>query len=167
MLDIAEDTPDIVGERARLHQLVLNLLVNARDATRLHAGGVEVTLGPTAAGGVELVVADHGPGVPVDIRERIFQPYFTTKRRPTDGETGAGWGTGLGLAIVDAVARATGADVIVGDRSGGGAEFRVRWPATAVVKEPAPLPREMSSDVSPALVLLADNEVALVGAVAR
>ena len=65
------------------------------------------------------------------------------------------------------MARATGADVIVGDRPGGGAEFRVRWPATAVVREHAPIPHEPSSDVSPALVLLADNEVALVGAVAR
>lgn len=167
VLDIAHDTPEVVGDRARLHQLVLNLLVNARDATRLHAGGIEVTLGPTSAGGVELVVADHGPGVPVELRERIFQPYFTTKRRPGDGENGAGWGTGLGLAIVDAVARATGAEVFVSDRSGGGAEFRVRWPATAVVREQAPLPRETSGDVSPALVLLADNEVALVGAVAR
>ena len=136
----------------------------ANSTRKVVRGGIEVMLGPTTAGGVELIVADHGPGVPLELRERIFQPYFTTKRRATDGENGAGWGTGLGLAIVDAVARATGADVFVGDRSGGGAEFRVRWPATAVVREQAPLPREMSGDVSPALVLLADNEVALVGA---
>lgn len=167
MLDIAENTPDVVGDRARLHQLVLNLLVNARDATRLHAGGVEVSLAGTEGQGVELVVADHGPGVPAELRERIFQPYFTTKRRPEGGEGGAGWGTGLGLAIVDAVARATGADVVVGDRLGGGAEFRVRWPATAVVREPVATPHEVRGAVSPALVLLADNEAALVGAVAR
>jgi signal transduction histidine kinase/ActR/RegA family two-component response regulator len=168
MLDIAQNTPDVVGDRARLHQLVLNLLVNARDATRLHAGGVEVALGSTAAGGVELTVADHGPGVPPELRERIFQPYFTTKRRPGEGgESGVGWGTGLGLAIVDAVARATGAEVFVGDRQGGGAEFRVRWPATAVVLDSSPLHHEVRAEVSPALVLLADNEVALVGAVAR
>jgi CheY-like chemotaxis protein len=116
---------------------------------------------------VELVVADHGPGVPPELRERIFQPYFTTKRRATDGEVGPGWGTGLGLAIVDAVARSTGASVSIGDRTGGGAEFRVRWPATAVVHDVPPLPRETGGSVSPALVLLADNEVALVGAVAR
>jgi two-component system cell cycle sensor histidine kinase/response regulator CckA len=167
MLDIAEHTPDVVGDRARLHQLVLNLLVNACDATRLHAGGVEVSLGPTSAGGVQLVVADHGPGVPPELRERIFQPYFTTKRRPGDQDSGPGWGTGLGLAIVDAVARATGADVGVADRQGGGAEFRVSWPATAVVREQIPIPREAHGEISPALVLLADNEVALVGAVAR
>jgi signal transduction histidine kinase/ActR/RegA family two-component response regulator len=167
MLDVAEDTPDVVGDRARLHQLVLNLLVNACDATRLHAGGVEVSLGSTTAGGVELVVADHGPGVPPELRERIFQPYFSTKRHPGDQDSGPGWGTGLGLAIVDAVARATGADVSVGDRQGGGAEFRVRWPATAVVRDQVPIPRDLHGDVSPALVLLADNEVALVGAVAR
>jgi signal transduction histidine kinase/ActR/RegA family two-component response regulator len=167
VLDVAADTPDVVGDRARLHQLVLNLLVNARDATRLHAGGIEVTLGPTASGGVELIVADNGPGVPPELRESIFQPYFTTKQRPVADESGPGWGTGLGLAIVEAVARATGAAVSVGDRSGGGAEFRVRWPMTAVVRDQAPLAREQSVKISPALVLLADNEVALVGAVAR
>jgi signal transduction histidine kinase/ActR/RegA family two-component response regulator len=167
VLDIADDVPEVVGDRARLHQLVFNLLVNARDATRLHAGGIEVSLAQTSGNGVELIVADHGPGVPVELRERIFQPYFTTKRRATEGEGGPGWGTGLGLAIVDAVARSTGADVTVGDRGGGGAEFRVRWPATAVVKEPPATMRESSAEVSPALVLLADNEVALVGAVAR
>jgi len=169
MLDISEDTPDVVGDRARLHQLVLNLLVNACDATRVNSGGVEVALSTTDTDGVELIVADHGPGVPPELRERIFQPYFTTKRRPGDGsEGGVGWGTGLGLAIVDAVARATGADVTVGDRQGGGAEFRVRWPATAVVRESSALiHHETLRDVSPALVLLADNEVALVGAVAR
>jgi PAS domain S-box-containing protein len=166
VLDIADDTPDIVGERARLHQLVLNLLVNARDATRLHAGGVEVSLGASPDGGVVLVVSDHGPGVPIEIRERIFQPYFTTKRRQAEAD-GGGWGTGLGLAIVDAVARTTGADVTVGDRVGGGAEFRVHWPPTAVVREAVASPSEAAGAVSPALVLLADNEVALVGAVAR
>jgi two-component system cell cycle sensor histidine kinase/response regulator CckA len=169
MLDISANTPDVVGDRARLHQLVLNLLVNACDATRFNAGGVEVSLGSTEADGVELIVADHGPGVPPELRERIFQPYFTTKRRPDSGsEGGVGWGTGLGLAIVDAVARATGADVWVGDRQGGGAEFRVRWPATAVVRESSALiHHETLREISPALVLLADNEVALVGAVAR
>ena len=166
-LDLANAVSDVVGDRARLHQLVLNLLVNARDATVQGEGSIEVRLGPTAEGGVEFVVADHGPGVPVELRERIFQPYFTTKRRPGDGESGPGWGTGLGLAIVDAVARATGATVSVGDRAGGGAEFRVSWPPTAVFPEPTDRQGEPSSNVSPALVLLADNEVALVGAVAR
>lgn len=166
VLDISDKAPDVVGDRARLHQLVLNLLVNARDATRLHAGGIEVSLLPTDGGGLELVVSDQGPGVPPELRERIFQPYFTTKRGPGEGD-GGGWGTGLGLAIVEAVARATGAEINVGDRPGGGAVFRVRWPATAVVRDAGPLPRETTRNVSPALVLLADNEVALVGAVAR
>lgn len=165
VLDIPGRVPDVVGDRARLHQLVLNLVVNARDATRLRGGGVEVSLKPTEGDGLELLVADQGPGVPTELRERIFQPYFTTKRGLGEGESG--WGTGLGLAIVDAVARSTGADVHVGDRPGGGAVFRVRWPATALVQEVVAPLRESPQSVAPALVLLADNEVALVGAVAR
>lgn len=166
MLDISDTVPEVVGDRARLHQLVLNLIVNARDATRLRGGGIEVSLKPADGEGLEFIVADQGPGVPVELRERIFQPYFTTKRGLGEGD-GGGWGTGLGLAIVDAVARSTGADVFVSDRPGGGAVFRVRWPTTALVRDTVVSTQETSSSVSPALVLLADNEVALVGAVAR
>ena len=169
-IDIADGVSDVIGDRSRLHQLVLNLLVNARDAT-LHSArdgeGIAVSLGPAPQGGVELVVADRVPASRSSSASGIFQPYFTTKRTLADAEAGPGWGAGLGLAIVDAVARATGATVSVADRAGGGAEFRVVWPPTAVVYEPADKPGEPANLVSPALVLLADNEVALVGAVAR
>jgi len=164
VLAVAEGTPDILGDRARLHQLVLNLLVNARDATPANSGTIEINLRPTPAGGAELVVADQGPGVQPELRDTIFRPYFTTKRRGGEGEAR---GMGLGLAIVDAVARSTGAEVSVLDRAGGGAEFKVTWPATAVVHGSTPGAPERSAEVAPALVLLADNEVALVGAVAR
>jgi len=165
VLDVDETTPDVVGDRARLHQLVLNLLVNARDAVRAVGGGIEVSVGRSTSGGVRLVVADSGPGIPAELRERVFEPYFSTKGKRLD--RGQGWGIGLGLTIVEAVARSTDASLRLDDRPGGGTVFTVEWPRTAVVESnavEAPKPR---STGSPAQVLMADDEATLVGAVAR
>ncbi|GEM_PF-4891418 len=166
VLDLSPDVGEVVGDRARLHQLVLNLMVNARDATRVCGGGIEVELRRSPTGGVRLGVADAGQGVPEELRTRIFEPYFTTKGG-VEEEDGEGLGTGLGLAIVDAVARSTGATITVGSSRSGGALFCVEWPVTAVVRaEPAPAVAEQSTGAAMTL-LLADDEAALVGAVAR
>lgn len=165
VLDADPMTPEVVGDRARLHQLVLNLLVNARDAVRPVGGGIEVSLGPTPSGGVRLVVADSGPGIAAEIRERVFEPYFTTKGKSLDA--GHGWGIGLGLTIVEAVARSTDALLRFDDRPGGGTVFTVEWPRTAVMQAGAVEVARPRAAATPALVLMADDEAALVGAVAR
>ncbi len=165
VLDVDGATADVVGDRARLHQLVLNLMVNACDAARSVGGGIEVSLGPTVGGGVRLVVADSGLGIQAEIRERVFEPYFTTKGKRLD--SGQSWGIGLGLTIVEAVARSTDASLRFDDRPGGGTIFTVEWPPTAVMPSGAAGAVKTERVVSPALVLLADDEAALVGAVAR
>jgi CheY-like chemotaxis protein len=164
VLEIGRDLPQIVGERLRIQQLCLNLLVNARDASRDRGGAIEVSLAETSSGGLLLAVADHGPGVPAELRQRIFEPYFTTRQRSGEGES---WGAGLGLTIVDAVARATGATVRVDDRPGGGALFEVEWPTKAAMPASRARSSEPSADQEPALVLVADDEPALVGVLAR
>lgn len=162
-LDLAPDAPWVIGDRARLHQLVFNLIVNARDAARSSGGGVEVSLANLGPAGLTLSVLDDGPGVSPELRSRIFEPYFSTKA-PDDESSPA---RGLGLAVVAAVARATGAAVAVSDRETRGACFSVSWPLStlepraAVASGPAPAPLE------PACVLVADDEAALTGAVTR
>ncbi|ROR34926.1 sensor histidine kinase [Inmirania thermothiophila] len=104
------------GRREALVEALANLVDNAREA-----GAAEVTLTVGCADGwVTVEVADDGPGVPAEARERLFEPFFTT--RPD--------GTGLGLAVVRAVARAHGGEAAyVG---GPGARFVLRLPqATA------------------------------------
>ena len=64
---------------------------------------------------------DDGPGVPPELREKIFTPFFTTREK----------GTGLGLAFVREIVREHGGDVTVGDAPGGGAVFRIDLPAVA------------------------------------
>lgn len=88
----------IEGDRQQLGQIYLNLIVNAADALEERGWG-KLTVGvkPSPDGrGVIGFVSDDGPGIPANLRDRIFQPYFTTKAR--------GKGTGLGLAIVRQIA---------------------------------------------------------------
>ena len=101
---------------ALLRQMMLNLLLNAAEATG-GKGRIRVGLVNSPAGYV-LSVGDDGPGVPPEYRDRLFQPFFTTK--PS--------GTGLGLLSVKAAAQAHGAAVDYAASELGGADFLVRFP---------------------------------------
>ncbi len=116
---VAAKCPTIVADRDQIVQLLTNLLVNGIDA----AGSskeprVEVRLGPGAGNTVELVVKDSGPGVPAAMRERLFEPYATSKPE----------GTGLGLAIAQRIAVEHGGDIAYSEAPGGGAMFTVSLP---------------------------------------
>jgi PAS domain S-box-containing protein len=112
------------ADASQLGQLVMNLVVNARDAMGAEGGTLTIAsaIGRGADGAAEVVltVEDTGPGVPPDVCEHIFEPFYTTKD--------PGTGTGLGLAVVRAVARQWGGDVAVESPPGGGARFRVHLP---------------------------------------
>jgi signal transduction histidine kinase len=106
------------GHYEPLRRAVENLARNA-VAFSDRAG---VTIGARrTAHGIELTVRDHGPGVPDEMKQRIFEPYVT-------GRTG---GTGLGLALVRQTVLAHGGRVSVADAPGGGALFTVTLPETA------------------------------------
>jgi two-component system NtrC family sensor kinase len=127
----------VLAEPVHLHQVVLNLVVNAVQvldpSTRSGpaappriAIAVARRPAPDGASGhvVELTVADNGPGLPAAVRERVFEPGYTTKA--------ARGGTGLGLAVVRAlVVDALRGTVAVDDAAGGGARFVVRLPGVA------------------------------------
>jgi CheY-like chemotaxis protein len=119
----------VLADPAHMEQLVLNLVINARDA--MPRGGV-ITIrsanvpaaAPRSGGGgrdrVALSVSDTGIGMAPDIAERIFEPFFTTKRE--------GRGTGLGLSIVENIVAAHGGEVRVESAPGRGACFTVILP---------------------------------------
>lgn len=121
----------VVTDRDALGQIVLNVLDNA---CKYAAGGAEVTvsLAPRAArsagsgpaGGAEVRVADRGPGVPAEHRERIFEKFH----RVDDALTAEKSGAGLGLSIARRLARGLGGALRYAPRAGGGAEFILELP---------------------------------------
>jgi signal transduction histidine kinase len=120
------DVPLVAGEEERLRQVVMNLALNAIDASpRGGALRVSCALEPDelaeAGGGpaVAIHLDDAGPGVPAAVRDRIFEPFFTTKAS----------GSGLGLSIVHAIVTQHGGAISVDDAPGGGARFTLRLPA--------------------------------------
>ena len=133
--DIALDAaPAVVdGDAVLLERVVRNLLDNA-DKFAPAGTPVEVTL-VTVAPDVRLVVADHGPGIPAEDRERVFDRFYRSAASRTLP------GSGLGLAIVAQVVRAHGGEVRAGGRDGGGAVLTVVLPlsadGTAVTLDPA------------------------------
>jgi two-component system NtrC family sensor kinase len=109
------DLPLVRADAAHLVQIVLNLVLNACDAM---LDGGELVLRSSHDGHfVTLDISDTGPGVPADIADRIFNPFFTTKPR--------GQGTGLGLAVSRAGAREMGGDLVLALSGGRGACFRL------------------------------------------
>ena len=109
----------VQGVSKLLRRVMRNLLENAR---RYAAGEICVTLEQTDQR-VAIRVCDHGPGVPAELRERIFEPFY---RLP--GATERDGGVGLGLALVKSIALRHGGDVSCEDRPGGGACFVVELP---------------------------------------
>lgn len=121
--DVTHAPPMIPVPDALLRQTLYNLVQNAVDVSPPH-GTIELRArleGDTCV----LTVADEGPGVPPAIRERIFDPFFSTKDRTM--KTG---GMGIGLALVRQSVLAVGGRIEVRDRPQGGSEFEVRLPMT-------------------------------------
>ena len=125
--------PSILADPVRLDQVLMNLCINARDALDGH-GDIRVRARPVtletfvcsscrqAAAGrfVELSVADTGRGIPEEDRERLFEPFFSTKQ--------AGRGSGMGLAIVHGIVHEYGGHLLVDANRPQGAVFRVLLP---------------------------------------
>ncbi len=111
----------VLGDPDRLARLVRNLLDNA---ARHAAGQVWVALA-SSAGEAVLTVSDDGPGIPPELRERVFERFV----RLDEGRSRDAGGAGLGLAVARAIARHHGGDVAAAEPRRGGATFEVRLPA--------------------------------------
>ena len=104
-----------------LSQVLLNLVANAIEVlaeNRKRGGKIQIRAA-TSRTGVRLEVADNGPGVPAQVRDKIFDAFFTTK---DDG------GTGLGLAIARQIAVDAGGELSLTETPGGGATFALTLP---------------------------------------
>ena len=129
----AAGLPPVSIDREQFHRVVVNLVDNAAEA--MQDSLVKNLLIATQPGGsdtVELVVADSGPGVSADDKEKLFLPYFSTKNR----------GTGLGLAIVSHIISEHNAQIRVEDNRPSGARFTVEIPALLEGEPSDSLPKQ-------------------------
>ena len=173
----SDGSPAIVdGDPSRLEQVVMNLAINARDALAGTGGKVIIRvrsqpvdaeaaaqLPPLKPGAhVVIEVEDDGPGIPPELRGRIFEPYFTTRT------TGEQRGSGLGLATVYGIVEAHEGAIEVCDAAPHGAVMRVWLPASAALKAPVSTGvRDRGAPIhGSGRVLVVDDEDALRRAVA-
>ncbi len=120
-LNLPEEPIEVTGDQARLHQVVANLLANAR--THTPEGTRVVTSLRQDDGWVHLAVTDDGPGVPEALQESVFERFT----RGDEARTRASGSSGLGLSIVDAVAKSHGGRVEL-DSTPGQTTFTVSLP---------------------------------------
>jgi signal transduction histidine kinase len=117
-VDVAPEIGTVRADGRLLRQALINLFLNALQA--MPRGGVLEVRAAAQGGTAEVIIDDTGPGIPEEIRGRIFQPFFTTKAT----------GTGLGLAVVKRIVEGHGGS-IEARAAPSGAEFCVRLPLDA------------------------------------
>jgi PAS domain S-box-containing protein len=123
-LDLAPETPQVLGDKIQLQQVLMNLMVNSLEALERSEGGhLGVRCHPHPSGEVRISVEDSGPGIPADRLEGIFEPFYTSKPE----------GLGMGLAICRSIALAHGGRLWAENRPEGGAVFHLALPAAPAV----------------------------------
>ena len=143
--------PEIQADRAQLEQVFLNLVNNAQQA--LQPGGGEIIISTSHVGDfVRVSVADDGPGVPAEMRDRVFQPFFTTRD--------VGLGQGMGLSTVYGLVTQHGRRVCIEPSTSGGANFVVELP----IQTPERVPEDPAPPAEPTVgggerILVVDDEL--------
>ena len=149
-LHLDDHDPELEVDADQIIQLLSNLVVNAEHAMADQGADARLTISTRHRGGeVEIEVADSGPGVPDDLRRRVFEPYFTTKE--------IGKGTGIGLAFCHRVVRNHGGSIELMPNRGTGAVFRVTLPLQ-LSSEDAEEAAVSQNEKTPAKILLLDDE---------
>ena len=163
--DIPQDLWAVSGDATQLHQVLMNLCVNARDAL-LDGGTINISasnlfidehyarmnIDATVGAYIVVTVADTGTGIPPEILDRIFEPFFTTKE--------LGKGTGLGLSTVLGIIKSHGGFVNVYSEMRQGTQFKVYLPALEETEIPLVENLELPTG-NGELILVVDDEAAI------
>jgi two-component system, cell cycle sensor histidine kinase and response regulator CckA len=168
LLNLADSLPQINADVSQLRQVFMNLIINASDAIGESPGVISITTStlrcdkeylegvdsaqPLASGQyVSVEVSDTGCGMAANVREKIFDPFFSTKTS----------GRGLGLAAVRGIVNKHGGGIRVYSEPGKGTTFRLLFPVPKALVSPAEEPQGTEVWRGSGLVLLIDDELAL------
>lgn len=162
--DIPDNIPTLLADPTHIHQIILNLCTNAAQAMGENRGLMSIkiesikvepidsnnfqTLEPGDY--IKLSISDTGPGIPSEIRDRIFDPYFTTKQ--------IGEGTGLGLSTVHGIVETYKGSIDLYSESGQGAVFNIYLPAVAEQSLPESGTAPVYTGGSETILLVDDEE---------
>ena len=164
IIDLAKDLPLVLADRGQIEQVLVNLAVNSRDAM---PGGGKLTIqtaaeqvdetaaaqkGPSPGPYVTLAVSDTGCGIPPDLLDRVFEPFFTTRPQ--------GEGTGLGLATVYGIMTQAGGTVRIYSEPGVGTTIRAYLPVTTWTADRVESPGPVQPGTGQ-VVLVVEDEPAL------
>lgn len=164
-IEVAEDLWTVTGNATQLHQVLMNLCVNARDAmpfggtlkilaenVTIDENDARVNLDARAGNYITITISDTGVGIPSEIRDRIFEPFFTTKE--------VGKGTGLGLSTVVGIIKSHRGFITVNSAVGEGTQFKIFLPAAMTMN---PLDANMAGTIAGGneLILVVDDEAAI------
>jgi signal transduction histidine kinase len=164
---LADSPAWVLIDPHEVEQVVLNLVLNARDAmptgghirievsqVMLHAGMPAAQSPPSTGWFVRIAVTDTGTGIAPEVREHLFEPFFTTKE--------AGKGTGMGLASVDGIVRHNRGAITVDTKPGRGSTFSVYFPSVpadfVAPPNPVPDPSTLSRMVTTTILLVEDED---------
>ena len=154
----------IKGDPTQIHQIIMNLCTNAYHAMQETGGKLEVSLkeidisyeqsvervGMKVGKHIELIVKDSGHGMNLQVIERIFEPYYTTKEQ--------GKGTGLGLSVIHGIVKNHGGDITVSSQPGKGSSFKVYLPIIDEVEEETQTDEPLIEINGKERILLIDDE---------
>ncbi|MBU0484065.1 MAG: DUF3365 domain-containing protein [Proteobacteria bacterium] len=168
--NIDAQTGNVLADPTQIHQVLMNLCTNAYQAMRETGGilavelkNIEIGKGDEKVAGlhlavgpyVKLCVSDSGPGMERAVADKIFEPYFTTKKK--------GEGTGLGLSLVHGIVKSHGGHITVYSEPGKGTSFHVYLPR-AIIEADAPETRNNSPlPTGNERILLVDDEEQIAG----
>ncbi len=118
---------NVIGNANQIEQVLLNLFMNAGDAMEEEGGGTLTVTTDFIDGSVRIRSTDTGCGIPEDVKERIFNPFFTTKP--------VGKGTGLGLSVSYGIIKEHNGEITVDSEVGRGTSFTVKIPLAPAMTE--------------------------------
>lgn len=162
--DIDYSCENVLADPTQIHQIILNLCTNSSHALRETGGIIAVSLKQVRldqediykiidlkpGSYVKLEVSDNGIGMEKEIQEKIFDPYFTTKKK--------GEGTGLGLSVVHGIVKTLSGDITVYSEPGKGTTFNVYLPVNASAKEIAPEKISITNITGNEHILIVDDD---------